>query len=77
MISKVYTNDHIDEFKNITNEKFKADEKFIEIKDILQQIDRALLNNKSPKRLESFSAERQPQKSLIKKGECSLPEIID
>ena len=76
MISKVYTNDHIDEFKNITNEKLKADEKYIDRKDILQQIDKALLINKSPKRLESFSAERQPQKILTKRGEYSLPEII-
>jgi|688.fasta_scaffold239980_1 hypothetical protein len=69
MISNVFTNDHIDEFKNIANEKIKADEKFINRKDVLYQIDKALLFNRSPKRNESTSVERQPLKSLIKKEE--------
>jgi hypothetical protein len=58
MISNVFTNDHIDEFKNIANEKIKADEKFIDRKDVLYQIDKALLFNRSPKRNESTSVER-------------------
>ena len=50
LVNKLYTNDHITELRNITTEKLETNDEFINKQDILNQVDKALIKNRSPYR---------------------------